>query len=132
VPEKKKQGILSAHASVKSALAKVGEIARAGGLPVSKVCQKPMFFDPLGLTSSEKHIPQGDENTERAKWLLDALESVAMRPRQWNLWKQRAKWKQNTSFCWHSWHIYAQEQARQLGCINETDPPRSALFSKRR
>jgi hypothetical protein len=49
---------------------------------VSKVCQNPMFFDPLGLTSSEKRIPQVDENTERAKWLLDALESVATRPRQ--------------------------------------------------
>jgi hypothetical protein len=71
-----------------------------------------MFFDRLGLVSSEEHIPQVDENTEKAKWLLVALESAVTRPRQWNLWKQRAKWKQNISFFWHSWHIYAQEQAR--------------------
>jgi hypothetical protein len=36
----------------------------------------------LGLASSEKQIPQVDENTEKAKWLLDALESVGRRPRQ--------------------------------------------------
>jgi hypothetical protein len=29
-----------------------------------------MFVDPLGLTASEKHIPQVDGNTEKAKWLL--------------------------------------------------------------
>ncbi len=47
-----------------------------------KVCQNPMFFDRLGLVSSEEHIPQVDENTEKAKWLLVALESVVTRPRQ--------------------------------------------------
>jgi hypothetical protein len=34
---------------------------------VTKVCQNPMFFDPLGLTSSEKHIPQVIENTAKTK-----------------------------------------------------------------
>ena len=47
-----------------------------------KVCQNPMFFDRLGLVSSEEHIPQVGENTERAKWLLVALESAVTRPRQ--------------------------------------------------
>ena len=37
-----------------------------------KVCQNPMFFDRLGLVSSEEHIPQVNENTEKAKWLLVA------------------------------------------------------------
>jgi len=41
-----------------------------------------MFFDQLGLVSSEEHIPQVDENTEKAKWLLVALESAVTRPRQ--------------------------------------------------
>lgn len=41
-----------------------------------------MFFDRLGLVSSEEHIPQGNENTEKAKWLLDSLESAVTRPRQ--------------------------------------------------
>jgi hypothetical protein len=50
--------------------------------PVPKVCQNPMFFDRLGLVSSEEHIPQVDENTERAKWLLAALELAVTRPRQ--------------------------------------------------
>jgi hypothetical protein len=36
-------------------------------VPVSKVCQNPTFFDLLGLTSREKHIPQGVENTVKAK-----------------------------------------------------------------
>jgi len=36
---------------------------------VSKVCQSAKFFDRLGLVSSEEHIPQVDENTEKAKWL---------------------------------------------------------------
>lgn len=41
-----------------------------------------MFFDRLGLVSSEEHIPQVNENTEKAKWLLVALESAVTRPRQ--------------------------------------------------
>jgi hypothetical protein len=48
---------------------------------VPKVCQNSMFFDLLGLTSSEKHIPQVDENTVKPKWRLDALEAVT-RPKQ--------------------------------------------------
>ena len=47
-----------------------------------KVCQNPMFFKSLGLVSSEEHIPQVDENTEKAKWLVVALESAVTRPRQ--------------------------------------------------
>jgi hypothetical protein len=46
---------------------------------VPKVCQNPMFFDLLGLTSSEKHIPQVDENTVKPKCQLDALEWVVTR-----------------------------------------------------
>jgi hypothetical protein len=41
-----------------------------------------MFFEPLGLALSEKQIPQVNENTEEAKWLLEPLESVGTRPRQ--------------------------------------------------
>lgn len=41
-----------------------------------------MFFDQLGLVSSEEHIPQVNENTEKAKQLLVALESAVTRPRQ--------------------------------------------------
>ena len=47
---------------------------------MSKVCQNAMFFDPLGLASSEEHIPQVNENTEKATWLLVALESAVTRP----------------------------------------------------
>ena len=47
-----------------------------------KVCQNAMFFDCFGLVSSEEHIPQVDENTEKAKWLLDSSESMVTRPRQ--------------------------------------------------
>jgi len=43
----------------------------------------------LGLTSSEKHIPQVVENTVKRKWLLDALESVVTRPRQGSIWNVR-------------------------------------------
>jgi hypothetical protein len=49
---------------------------------VPKVCQNAMFFGPLGLASSEKHIPQVDENTVEVNWLLEPLESVGRRPRQ--------------------------------------------------
>jgi hypothetical protein len=49
---------------------------------VTKACQNPIFFSRLGLVSSEEHIPQVNENTEKAKWLLVALESAVTRPRQ--------------------------------------------------
>ena len=41
-----------------------------------------MFFVRLGLALSEKQVPQVDGNTEEARGLLEALESVGMRPRQ--------------------------------------------------
>ena len=47
-----------------------------------KVWQNAMFFGLLGLASSEKQIPQVDENTEESKSLLEPLESVGRRPRQ--------------------------------------------------
>lgn len=56
--------------------------AHASRAPVPKVCQNAIFFDRLGLVSSEEHIPQVDENTEKAKWLFAALESAVTRPRQ--------------------------------------------------
>jgi hypothetical protein len=49
---------------------------------VPKVWQNAMFFGLLGLASSEKQIPQVDENTEESKSLLEPLESVGRRPRQ--------------------------------------------------
>ena len=39
-------------------------------------------MDQLGLTSSEEDIPQGNENTEKAKELLVASGSSVVRPRQ--------------------------------------------------
>jgi hypothetical protein len=73
---------LLAFASPRSTRRTFCDNGGAGGFPVSKVCQNPMFFDFLGLTSSEEHIPQVDENTEKAKWLLVVLESAVTRPRQ--------------------------------------------------
>ena len=53
---------------------------------MDSLCQKSTgmrcVLDQLGLTSSEEHIPQGNENTERAKELLVALGSSSARPRQ--------------------------------------------------
>jgi hypothetical protein len=49
---------------------------------VPELCQYPMFFVRLGLALSEKQVPQVDGNTEEARGLLEALESVGMRPRQ--------------------------------------------------
>ena len=46
------------------------------------MCQKPVFFERLELVSREEHIPQVDENTEKAKWLLVALEWAVTRPGQ--------------------------------------------------
>jgi hypothetical protein len=49
---------------------------------VPERCQYPMFFVLLGFALSEKQVPQVDGNTEEARGLLEALESVDMRPRQ--------------------------------------------------
>ena len=53
---------------------------------MDSLCQKSAgmrcVLDQLGLTSSEEHIPQGNENTEKAKELLVALGSSVVRPRR--------------------------------------------------
>ncbi|MGH9739747.1 MAG: hypothetical protein ACRD4X_14350 [Candidatus Acidiferrales bacterium] len=54
----------------------------AGASPVPKVCQNAIFFGLLGLALSEKQSPQIIENTMKAKWQMEPLESVGTRPRQ--------------------------------------------------
>jgi hypothetical protein len=58
---------------------------------VPKVCQNPMFFESLGLVSSEEHIPQVNENTEKAKCVLVVLESAVTRPRQARYYKKHGR-----------------------------------------
>jgi hypothetical protein len=51
-----------------------------GALPAPTACLNAKFFDLRGLALSENHIPEVNENTEEARWLLDALELIGERP----------------------------------------------------